>query len=140
MVHQLVQVQVPKQQSSSRPPGPPPSCLTFGTMFFYEIFYTRWNGTPVFPTFLHIFTKAWVASSWFCFWQDFVMCVWVWVFCVCFFVVLSSFVTSWMSCTYALGVNLVGRHLLGRFTIVPGFLHLWIILILWFSGALEMAL
>lgn len=55
MVHQLVQVQVLKQQSSSRPPGPPPSCLTFGTMFFFmKIFYTRWNGTPVFPTFLHL--------------------------------------------------------------------------------------
>ncbi len=41
-------------------------------------------------------------------------------------VVLGSFMTSWMSCRCALGVILVGWPLLGRFTTVPSFLHLWI--------------
>ncbi len=39
-------------------------------------------------------------------------------------VVLGSFMTSWMSRRCALGVILVGRPLLGRFTTVPSFLHL----------------
>ncbi len=46
--------------------------------------------------------------------------------CSSFDVVLGSFMTSWMSCRRALGVILVGRPLLGRFTTVPSFLHLWI--------------
>ncbi len=41
-------------------------------------------------------------------------------------VVVGSFVTSWMSRCCALGVILVGRPLLGRFTTVPCFRHLWI--------------
>ncbi len=41
-------------------------------------------------------------------------------------VVLGYFMTSWMSCRCALGVILVGRSLLGRFTTVTSFLHLWI--------------
>ncbi len=39
---------------------------------------------------------------------------------------MGSFVTSWMSRRCALGVILVGRPLLGRFTTVPCFRHLWI--------------
>ncbi len=38
-------------------------------------------------------------------------------------VVVGSFVTSWMSRRCALGVILVGRPLLGRFTTVPCFCH-----------------
>ncbi len=38
-------------------------------------------------------------------------------------VVLGSFMTSWMSRHCALGVILVGRPPLGRFTTVPSFLH-----------------
>ncbi len=41
-------------------------------------------------------------------------------------VVVGSFVTSWMSRRCALGVILVGQPLLGRFTTVPCFRHLWI--------------
>ncbi len=41
-------------------------------------------------------------------------------------VVLVSFMTSWMSRHCALGVILVGQPLLGRFTSVTSFLHLWI--------------
>ncbi len=41
-------------------------------------------------------------------------------------VVLGSFMTSWMSHRCALGVILVGRPLMGRFTTVPSSLHLWI--------------
>ena len=41
-------------------------------------------------------------------------------------VALGSFVTSWMSRCCSLGVILVGRPVLGRFTTVPSFLHLWI--------------
>ncbi len=41
-------------------------------------------------------------------------------------VVLGSFMTSWMSRQCVLGVILVGQPLLGRFTTVPSFLHLWI--------------
>ncbi len=59
-------------------------------------------------------------------------------------VVLGSFITSWMSCPCALGVILVGRPLLGRFTItVPSFLYLWIMaltMVRWSSRALEMPL
>ncbi len=40
--------------------------------------------------------------------------------------VLGSFMTSWMSRRCALGVILLGRPLLGRFTAIPSFLHLWI--------------
>ncbi len=57
--------------------------------------------------------------------------------------VLGSFMTSWMSRHCALGVILVGRPLLGRFTIVPSFLHLWIMaltVVRWSPKALEMAL
>ncbi len=58
-------------------------------------------------------------------------------------VVLGSFMTSWMSCRCALGVILVGQPLLGRFTTVPDFLHLWIMaltVVRWSPKALEMAL
>ncbi len=58
-------------------------------------------------------------------------------------VVLGSFMISWMSCHCALGVILVGRPLLGRFTTVPSFLHLWIMaltVVHWSPKALEMAL
>ncbi len=58
-------------------------------------------------------------------------------------VVLGSFMTSWMSRHCALGVIFVGRPLLGRFTTVPSFLHLWIMaltLVRWIPKALEMAL
>ncbi len=41
-------------------------------------------------------------------------------------VVLGSFMSSWMSCHCALGVIMVGWPLLGRFTTVTSFLHLWI--------------
>ncbi len=41
-------------------------------------------------------------------------------------VVLGSFMTSWISRCCSLGVILVGRPLLRRFTTVPSFLHLWI--------------
>ncbi len=50
--------------------------------------------------------------------------------------------TSWMSCHCALGVILVGWPLLGSFTAVPGFLHLWIMVLTvvrWSPKALEMA-
>ncbi len=56
-------------------------------------------------------------------------------------VVVGSFVTSWMSRRCALGVILVGRPLLGRFTTVPCF-HLWIMaltVVCWSPKALEMA-
>ncbi len=55
-------------------------------------------------------------------------------------VVVGSFVTSWMSRRCALGVILVGRPLLGRFTTVPCFLHLWIMaltVVRWSPKALE---
>ncbi len=55
----------------------------------------------------------------------------------------GSFMTSWMRCRCALGVILVGRPLLGRFTTVPSFLHLWIMaltMVNWGPKALEMAL
>ncbi len=58
-------------------------------------------------------------------------------------VVVGSFVTSWMSRSCALGVILVGRLLLGRFTTVPCFRHLWIMaltVVRWSPKALEMAL
>ncbi len=58
-------------------------------------------------------------------------------------VVLGSFMTSWMSRHCALGVILVGQPLLGRFTTVPSFLHLWIMaltVVRWSPKALEMAL
>ncbi len=58
-------------------------------------------------------------------------------------VVLGSFMTSWMSRHCALGVILVGRPLLGRFTTVTSFLHLWIMaltVVHWSPKALEMAL
>ncbi len=58
-------------------------------------------------------------------------------------VVVGSFVTSWMSRRCALGVILVGRPLLGRFTTVPCFRHLWIMaltVVRWSPKALEMAL
>ncbi len=57
-------------------------------------------------------------------------------------VVLGSFMTSWMSRHCALGLILVGRPLLGRFTTVPSFLHLWImalIVVRWSPKALEKA-
>ncbi len=41
-------------------------------------------------------------------------------------VVLGSFMTSWISRHCTLAVILVGQPLLGRFTTVPSFLHLWI--------------
>ncbi len=41
-------------------------------------------------------------------------------------VVLGFVMTSWVSRRCALGVILVGRPLLGRFTTVPSFLHLCI--------------
>ncbi len=57
-------------------------------------------------------------------------------------VVLGSFMTSWMSRHCALGVILVGRPPLGRFTTVPSFLHLWImaLVVRWSHKALAMAL
>ncbi len=58
-------------------------------------------------------------------------------------VVVGSFVTSWMSRCCALGVILFGRPLLGRFTTVPCFRHLWIMaltVVRWSPKALEMAL
>lgn len=57
--------------------------------------------------------------------------------------VVRSFVTSWMSRHCALGVILFGRPLLGRFTTVPCFCHLWImafIVIGWSPKVLEIAL
>ncbi len=59
--------------------------------------------------------------------------------CSYLYVVLGSFMTSWMSRRCALGVILVGRPLLGRFTTVPSFLHLWIMaltVVRWSSKAL----
>ncbi len=58
-------------------------------------------------------------------------------------VVVGSFVTSWMSRRCTLGVILVGRPLLGRFTTVPCFRHLWILaltVVRWSPKALEMVL
>ncbi len=58
-------------------------------------------------------------------------------------VVLGSYMTSWMSRHCALGVILVGRPLLGRFTTVPRFLHLWIMaltVVRWSPKASEIAL
>ncbi len=58
-------------------------------------------------------------------------------------VVVGSFVTSWMSRRCALGVILIGRPLLGRFTTVPCFRHLWIMVLTvvrWSPKGLEMAL
>ncbi len=58
-------------------------------------------------------------------------------------VVLGSYMTSWMSHHCALGVILVGRPLLGRFTTVPSFLHLWIMaltVVRWSPKASEIAL
>ena len=58
-------------------------------------------------------------------------------------VVVGSFVTSWMSHRCALGVILVSRPLLGRFSTVPCFCHLWIMaltVVRWSPKALEMAL
>ncbi len=54
----------------------------------------------------------------------------------------GSFMTSWMSRRFSLGVILVGRPLLGRFSTVPSFLHLWIMaltVVRWSPKALEMA-
>ncbi len=53
------------------------------------------------------------------------------------------FMTSLMSRHCALGVILVGRPLLGRFTTFPSFLHLWIMaltMVRWSLKALEIAL
>ncbi len=53
------------------------------------------------------------------------------------------FMTSLMSRHCALGVILVGRSLLGRFTTFPSFLHLWIMaltMVRWSLKALEIAL
>ncbi len=58
-------------------------------------------------------------------------------------VVVRSFVTSWMSRRCTLGVILVGRPILGRFTTVPCFCHLWkmaLIVVRWSPKAIEMAL
>ncbi len=58
-------------------------------------------------------------------------------------VVLGSFMTSWTSRHCALGEILVGRPLLGRFTTLTSFLHLWIValtVVHWSPKALEMAL
>ncbi len=58
-------------------------------------------------------------------------------------VVLGSFMTSWMSRRCALGVIVLGRPLQGRFTTVPSFHHLWIMVLTvarWSPKALEMAL
>ncbi len=58
-------------------------------------------------------------------------------------VVLGYFMTSWMSRHCTLGVILVGQPLLGRFTTVPSFLHLWITaltVVRWSPKGLEMAL
>ncbi len=58
-------------------------------------------------------------------------------------VVVGSFVTSWMSHRCALGVILIGRSLLERFTTVPCFRYLWIMaltVVRWSPKALEMAL
>ncbi len=58
-------------------------------------------------------------------------------------VVLGSFKTSWMSRHCTLGVILVGQPLLGRFTPVTSFLHLWIMtltVVRWSPKALKMAL
>ncbi len=58
-------------------------------------------------------------------------------------VVLCSFITTWMSPHCTLGVILVGRPLLGRFTNVPNVLHLWIMaltVVRWSPKALKMAL
>lgn len=46
-------------------------------------------------------------------------------------VVSGSFVTSWMSRRYALGVILVSLLLLGKFTTVPCFHHSWFHVISW---------
>ncbi len=46
--------------------------------------------------------------------------------CSSSYLFLGSFMTSWMSRHCALGVILVGRLLMGRFTTFPNFLHLWI--------------
>jgi len=58
-------------------------------------------------------------------------------------VVLGYFMTSWMNRQCALGVIFVGRPLLGRFTTVPRFLHLWIMalaMVRWSPKTVEMAL
>ncbi len=55
-------------------------------------------------------------------------------------VVVGSLMTSWMSRHCALGVILVGQPLLGRFTTLPSFLHLWIMaltVVRWSPKALE---
>ncbi len=55
-------------------------------------------------------------------------------------VFLGSLMTSWMSRHCALGVILVGQPLMGRFTTVPSFLHLWIMaltVVRWSPKALE---
>ena len=60
-----------------------------------------------------------------------------------FFVIVGSFVTSWMSRRCALGVILFGWPLLGRFTTVPCFRRLWkmaLTVVRWSPKALEMAL
>jgi len=63
--------------------------------------------------------------------------------CTSLDVVVGSFVTSWMSRRCALGVILVSRPLLGRFSTVSCFCHLWIMaltVVCWSPKALEMAL
>ncbi len=58
-------------------------------------------------------------------------------------VVLGSFMISWMSCRCTLGVILVGQPLLGRYTTVTSFLHLWIMaltVVRWSPKTVEMAL
>ncbi len=55
---------------------------------------------------------------------------------------LGSFMNSWMSCHCTLGVILVGQPLLGRFSTVPSFLHLYIMdltVVRWSPKASEMA-
>ncbi len=52
-------------------------------------------------------------------------------------VVLGSFMTSWMSRRCALGVILVDRPLLRRFTTDPSFLHLWIKALTWVCWSLK---
>ncbi len=47
---------------------------------------------------------------------------------------LGCLMTSWLSCRCTLGVILVGRALLGRFTTVPSFLHLGIMALTVVSG------
>lgn len=82
-------------------------------VLFYQQWFSSWT-LPWLPS-LYLIVQSWTLT---------LNEMWNLLF---FNVVLGPSVTCWMSHRCTRGVILVGRSLLGSFTTVPRFLHLWLI-------------